>query len=109
MVEALGGQAGTPEGVLEDDTTVTARDGYAIPIRTYKPKNATPSGSPLIVLYHGGGFCLGDLNNEEMNCRSFCKRFGAVCVDVDYRLGPEHKFPTAIYDSWDVLQWVCIR
>jgi hypothetical protein len=94
-----------PEGIVEEDTTVVARDGYEIPVRLYKPK--TPmDGSPLIVIYHGGGFCLGDLSNEELNSRNFAKAFGAVCINVDYRLAPENKFPAAVNDSWDVLRWV---
>lgn len=106
MNEASGAAPGVPEGVVEEDITVLGRGGIKIPVRTYKPKSPPTSGSPLIVLYHGGGYCLGDLSNEEMNCRDFCKKFGAVCLNVDYRLGPEHKFPAAIDDSYDVLEWV---
>ena len=106
MNEASGAQPGTPQDIAEEDFGVSARDGYEIPVRSYKPKDPPSSGSPLIVLYHGGGYCLGDLSNEEMNCRNFCREFGAVCLNVDYRLGPEHKFPAAVNDSWDVIQWV---
>ncbi|KIW03885.1 uncharacterized protein PV09_05178 [Verruconis gallopava] len=103
--QAAAGLVETPLDIKEEDITVTARDGYLIPVRTYKPKDPPEGGSPLIVLYHGGGFCLGDLQNEELNCRNFVKDLGAVCVNVDYRLAPEYKFPTALNDSWDVLQW----
>lgn len=106
MNEATGA-SGPPDGVKEEDITVKARDGFDIPVRIYKPRTRPASGSPLIVLYHGGGYCLGDLSNEELNSRNFTKAFGAVCINVDYRLAPEHKFPTAVDDSWDVLQWVC--
>jgi acetyl esterase len=27
-------------------------------------------------------------------------------ISVDYRLAPEHRFPTAINDAWDALQWI---
>ena len=106
MNEASGIAPGTLTDIQEEDFTVTAKDGFRIPVRTYKPKNNSATGGPLIVLYHGGGFCLGDLSSEELNCRNFCREFGAVCVNVEYRLGPEYKFPTAIHDSWDVLEWV---
>jgi acetyl esterase/lipase len=98
---------GVPADVAEEDTTIPARDGYKIPIRIYRPKASPPaSGSPLIVFLHGGGFCLGGLENEELNCRLFVQRFGAVAVNVDYRLAPEHPFPTPTRDSWDAVKWV---
>lgn len=93
-------------GIEEVDITAPARDGYQIPVRVYKPETPPAGGSPLIVFYHGGGFCLGGLENEEVNCRRFAKEFGAVCVNVDYRLAPEHPFPVPINDSWDACKWV---
>lgn len=30
---------------------------------------------------------------------------GVVAVNVDYRLSPEHPFPTPVNDTWDALQW----
>ena len=90
--------------VQEEDMVVPARDGYQIPIRVYKPK--TLASSPLIIFYYGGGFSFGGLEMEEMNCRLFANKFGAICVNVDYRLAPEHSFPTPIHDSWEVFKWV---
>jgi acetyl esterase/lipase len=58
------------------------------------------------MFYHGAGFCLGDLEMEKMNCRLFANEFGAVCVNVYYRLAPEHPFPTSINGSWDTFKWV---
>jgi acetyl esterase/lipase len=54
---------------------------------------------------HGGGFCLGGLTDEEGHCRLFAKTFGASCINIDYRLAPEYKQPTAAHDCWDVLTW----
>lgn len=86
------------------------RDGAEIAVRVYTPANppakARTLGLPLIVMYHEGGWCMGDLSDEEVNCRLFARDLNAVCVNVDYRLAPEHPFPTGINDSWDALQWV---
>jgi acetyl esterase/lipase len=87
-------------------STVTARDGYEIPIRTYVPKSPPEGGSPLIVLFHGGGFCIGDMDAEEANARLWVTNYGAAVVNVEYRLAPEHRFPAAALDGWDVLVWV---
>jgi acetyl esterase/lipase len=90
--------------VLIQNRTVRARDGYDIPIRTYRPAASGESG-PLIVSIHGGGMCLGSLTDEEGHCRLFVKTFGASCVNIDYRLAPEMKQPTQVYDCWDVITW----
>lgn len=91
-------------GVKEEkDHQVTMRDGSKITVRTYTPEKA---GAPLYVMYHGGGFSIGDLSNEELLCRLLCGKLGFVAVNVDYRLAPEHKFPTAHNDCWDATKWV---
>ncbi|OJD34456.1 ab hydrolase superfamily protein [Diplodia corticola] len=99
------------------DTAVAARDGYQIPVRIYKPISATHSpppispndgsggGHPLVILLHGGGFCLGGLDNEELLSRKLAAALKCVVVNVDYRLAPEHPFPAAVNDAWDVVKW----
>lgn len=75
-----------PEQVREEDRKVTMRDGHEIAIRVYAPLKAPSGGSPLIVMYHEGGWCMGDLSDEEVNCRLFSRDLGAVCINVEYRL-----------------------
>jgi acetyl esterase/lipase len=56
-------------------------------------------------MMHEGGWTSGDLTDEDLNCRMFARDLGAVCVNVDYRLAPEHPFPTQTNDCWDVIKW----
>ncbi|KAG8167885.1 hypothetical protein KVR01_003574 [Diaporthe batatas] len=93
--------------VTELDHRIKVRDGSEITIRIYRPEESSvPNhGSPLVVMYHEGGWSMGDLTDEETNCRLFSRDLGAICVNVEYRLGPEHKFPTGINDCWDALKW----
>jgi acetyl esterase/lipase len=74
--------------VSERDVKVMMRDGAEITIRIYTPQASLvpANGSPLYVAFHEGGFCMGDLTDEEVNCRAFSKEFGCVCANVDYRL-----------------------
>ena len=91
-------------GVKEEkDHQVKMRDGEKITVRTYTPEKA---GGPLYVIYHGGGWCIGGLENEELLCRLICGKLGFVAVNVDYRLAPEYVFPTAHNDCWDATKWV---
>ena len=56
-------------------------------------------------MFHEGGWVMGELADEDLNCRMFTRDLGAVCVNVEYRLAPEHPFPTAIIDSYSVIEW----
>ncbi|KAL6707615.1 hypothetical protein ACN47E_003965 [Coniothyrium glycines] len=95
-----------PESVSESIHTVPTRDGAHIRVRVYQPVAAAPEGgSPLIMMYHEGGWSMGDLTDEDLNCRMFTRDLGAVCVNVEYRLAPEHKFPIGVNDCWDALKW----
>lgn len=51
---------------------------------------------------------MGDLTDEDLNCRLFARDLGAVCVNVEYRLAPEHRFPTGVNDAYDAVKW-CAR
>ena len=88
------------------DLTVTARDGHVIPIRTYAARETSWADPlPLLVYFHGGGFTVGSIKTHDQLCRSLAAKSGAMVLSVDYRLGPEWKFPTAANDAFDVLQW----
>ena len=84
---------------------VPSRDGSTIPVKIYIPVTQPPTGSPVIVMFHEGGWAMGDLSDEDQNCRLFARDLGAVCVNVDYRLAPEHPFPKGVEDAYDVVKW----
>ena len=84
---------------------MTVRDGSKIRVRVYVPVERPPNGSPLIVMFHEGGWSMGDLTDEDLNCRLFTRDLGAVSVNVEYRLAPEHPFPTSVTDAYDVVKW----
>ena len=75
-----------------------------IPVRVYTPGGAGPFG--VLVFYHGGGWVIGDLETHDRECRMLCNGAGCVVVSVDYRLGPENRFPAAVDDAYAALEWV---
>lgn len=83
--------------------TVTARDGHPIGVRLVVPSLEL---LPVLVYFHGGGFTIGNLDTHDGLCRQLCHHGHCAVLSVDYRLAPEHKFPTAVDDAWDVVQWV---
>ena len=94
-----------PADIKQYEDHYTTRDGTKMRVKVYQPTEPPSTGSPLIVMYHGGGFCIGTPEGEEQTCRNMVQAFGAVCVSASYRLAPEHKFPAAPNDSWDALKW----
>ena len=104
-----------PQEVSEKECHVLARDRYPIRMRVYVPVRPVSKmhadgagGRPLIAMLHEGSWSKGDLSDEDMNCRMFGRDLDVVCVNVEYRLAPEHPFPVGVNDCWDVLQW-CAR
>lgn len=75
-----------------------------MPVRIYWPNAA--GIRPAIVYYHGGGHVIGSLDSHDLVARNLCAGAEAVVVSVDYRMGPEHRFPAAVDDSFAALEWV---
>ena len=67
--------------------------------------NPNASQRPLLIFFHGGGFCLGDLNTHDEACRHLCAKGGYDVLSVAYRLAPEHPFPAGINDSVAAIRW----
>ncbi len=85
--------------------------GGEIRVRLYWPalqtgEGGTPAPAPAIVYYHGGGHVIGSLDTHDLIARNLCAGVGAVVASVDYRMGPEHKFPAAVEDCVAALSWV---
>jgi len=94
-------------GVKLQESKIPTRDVSTIDALIVSTIQASSLGSPVIVWFHGGGFCLGDGRMELQTVQDYAVHAGAVAVSVNYRLAPEHKFPTAIFDGQDALRWVC--
>ncbi|NDZ14432.1 acetyl hydrolase [Variovorax sp. WS11] len=79
----------------------------AIPLRYYRPLgSANDAVLPVLVYYHGGGWTIGDLDTHDTLCRELCNLSGCALVAVDYRMGPEHRFPAAVDDALVATYWV---
>ena len=65
------------------------------PLRLYRPAAGL---LPLLVYFHGGGWTIGDRDTHDVLCRQLALGSGCAVLSVDYRLGPEHRFPAAVDD-----------
>ena len=96
-----------PELARVEDITIAARDGYALPARLYAPgARSSNAALPVLLYFHGGGFTVGSIATHDTLCRVLSSKSGCAVVSVDYRLGPEYKFPTASDDAWDAFEYI---
>ena len=86
-----------------DTTSVTVAPG--VRARVYTPKGGT-APFPVIVYYHGGGWVIANNDTYAASAQAMCEQVGAVLVSVEYRKGPEHRFPAAHDDAFAAYQYV---
>ncbi len=86
-----------------EDFSLPARDGAALRARLYAPSSNV---LPVLLYFHGGGFTVGSIDTHDVLCRQLSHQAGCAVVSLDYRLAPEHRFPIAVQDAWDALQWL---
>jgi acetyl esterase/lipase len=87
--------------VLRDGTTKST-------LKIFKPSPSSSGGvpGPLIALIFSGAFIAGSDDQVSDIARALVTLFRATVVSVNYRLAPEHKFPTAQHDAIDSVRWV---
>ncbi len=83
---------------------IPVRDGTPLSARLVAPSRA--AGLPVLLYLHGGGFTIGSSATHDILCRELARLAGCMVVSLDYRLAPEHRFPTASHDAWDALTWL---
>lgn len=84
-----------------------SRDGTRLPLRRYAPRAADWQAPLAALLYlHGGGYVVGSPDTHDALCRQLALRSGWMVLSLDYRLAPEHRFPTAFDDAVDALLWL---
>jgi len=85
-------------GVLHENVRVA--EGVSADIAV--PKSAGPH--PVLVYLHGGGWICGSpRTHRKLGYRFAEARY--VVVNVDYRLAPEHPFPTPFEDCVTAVRW----
>lgn len=103
---ALRPLAGEPEALADVRDQKIPGPAGEIPVRIYTPQVEGEKVLPVLVFFHGGGMVIGDLDSHDPVCRSLANAAECIIVAVDYRLGPEHKFPAGVEDAFAATQWV---
>jgi acetyl esterase/lipase len=67
---------------------------------------ATDGPSPVHVNFHGGGYVLSSTELDDPLCRYLAAEAGVTVVNVDYVVAPQHPFPAAPHQAYEVVRWV---
>jgi acetyl esterase len=78
-----------------EERTIPTAEGD-IPVRIYTHEES--DSYPLLMYFHGGAFMSGNLESHDEVVRPICKESG-------YSLAPEHPYPAALVDCYDVTKW----
>lgn len=87
------------------DLNVPVSDTW-VGARIYQPAKYAPA---LLVYYHGGGWVMGGLDTHDIALRVLANRAQLAILAVDYRLAPEHPWPTPFDDACAALNWAAVR
>lgn len=79
------------------------RDNESFPLRVYHPES--PGLHPILLFFHGGGWCMNNIDIYDYVPRYLAKYGDIVVVAPDYRLAPEYKFPVGLEDCYRAFTW----
>ena len=79
-------------------------EGHEIPVRFYMPDEKSletgGKGKPVLLFFHGGGWVTESVENYDRVCARMAQDTDHVVMSVEYRLAPEHRFPTGLQDCY---------
>jgi acetyl esterase len=91
-------------GVTTEEVVIPTAAG-TIGARLYRPATIADATLPLLVFFHGGGYCIGDVASYDHLTRFFAREGRIAVLSVDYRLAPEFPFPCGHEDAFAALRW----
>jgi len=91
------------DGVWRIENVDIPSGAGSIRARVYSPDDRPVL--PAVILFHGGGWVIGDLMMAEAQSRQIAIRAECRVVSVDYRLAPEHRYPAAADDAYRALEF----
>jgi acetyl esterase len=91
-----------PQAGLTVEDLTFASEGQRIRARRYLPVG----GAQFLAIYlHGGGWVVGDIDSYERNAVALAGASGCEVLSVDYRLAPEHRYPAAVADALNAVEF----
>lgn len=107
--------AGRPAGVIQAehlvplDTGFTSRTVVCRTAREGDREDVVATPSPIVVLFHGGGNCIGFPELELELAHQLVLKHNATVICPSVRQAPEHPFPASINDAWSILRYIAAQ
>lgn len=92
--------------VVEDVSIGKGAERFGVRVYDPRPASTQQDTDAVILFAHGGGWIIGSLDTHDAVCRRLATLTGMPVVAIDYRLGPEHRFPAAHEDSRRAVEWL---
>ncbi|OAL45251.1 alpha/beta-hydrolase [Pyrenochaeta sp. DS3sAY3a] len=105
-------------GIKKESISIPSRDpGCSINATLYHPPSVASDGTPaqsgpkpVLVNWHGSGFVLTGLHGSDTYfCAKIAQDAGCYVIDADYRKSPENRWPAAVHDAEDAVNWVATQ
>ena len=106
MWAAMKSQLPVIPGVITEDRKIPGPKGAPdITVRIYRPENQLKA-LPALLWIHGGGYMLGEIDQEDLTAKNFTLAGECLVVSVEYRLAPENPYPAPLEDCYAALKWL---
>jgi acetyl esterase/lipase len=79
--------------------------GSGVGVRLHRPIGVSQP-APALLWIHGGGYVMGNAQQDDRVCHRFSRELGITVAAVDHRLAPEHPYPAPLEDCYSALTWL---
>ncbi len=90
--------------VVRTHHVITRADGSQLHLRWYSPPGE-PGGAAMVFV-HGGGMIAGDVESYDPIVAQYVARSGTPFLAVEYRLAPQHPYPSGLQDVVTAIEWL---
>jgi acetyl esterase/lipase len=93
--------------VTVDRNVQYAETGKRGLLDVYTPAAGIPEGgAPVLLQVHGGGWTIGNKDQQGIPLMQHLAEKGWVCVAINYRLAPRDPFPAHVVDVKRAIAWI---
>lgn len=95
----------TADVVVEKDVAYAPEHGKRGLLDVYLPAEGAED-APVLLQVHGGGWTIGNKDQQGIPLMQHLAAKGWVCVAINYRLAPRDPFPAQIIDVKRAIAWI---